>query len=32
MYNEKVMEAFKNPQNVGEIEDYSGLGKVGKAS
>ena len=29
MYNEKVMEAFKNPQNVGEIEDYSGLGKVG---
>ena len=32
MYNEKVMEAFKNPQNVGEIEDYSGLGKVGNAS
>ncbi len=29
MYNEKVMEAFQNPQNVGEIEDYSGLGKVG---
>ena len=26
------MEAFKNPQNVGEIEDYSGLGKVGNAS
>ena len=32
MYNEKVMEAFKNPQNVSEIEDYSGLGKVGNAS
>ena len=32
MYNEKVMEAFKNPQNIGEIEDYSGLGKVGNAS
>lgn len=32
MYNEKVMDAFKNPQNVGEIEDYSGLGKVGNAS
>ena len=32
MYNEKVREAFKNPQNVGEIEDYSGLGKVGNAS
>ena len=32
MYKEKVMEAFKNPQNVGEIEDYSGLGKVGNAS
>lgn len=32
MYNEKVMEAFKNPQNVGEIEGYSGLGKVGNAS
>ena len=32
MYNEKVMEAFKNTQNVGEIEDYSGLGKVGNAS
>lgn len=32
MYNEKVMEAFKNPQNVGEIEDYSGLGKVGNTA
>ena len=32
MYNEKVMEAFKNPQNVGEVENYDGLGKVGNAS
>ncbi len=32
MYNEKVMEAFKNPKNVGEIENYDGIGKVGNAS
>ena len=32
MYNDKVMEAFKNPKNVGEIENYDGLGKVGNAS
>ena len=32
MYNEKVMNAFKNPQNVGEIENPSGFGKVGNAS
>ena len=32
MYNEKVMEAFRNPKNVGEIENYDGLGKVGNAS
>ena len=31
MYNEKVMEAFQNPQNVGEIEDYDGIGTVGNA-
>lgn len=29
MYNETVMEAFKNPQNVGEIENYDGIGTVG---
>jgi len=32
MYNEKVMEAFKNPKNVGEIENADGFGKVGNAS
>ena len=32
MYNDKVMEAFKNPKNVGEIENCDGLGKVGNAS
>lgn len=32
MYNEKVMEAFKNPQNVGEVENYDGIGKVGNAA
>ena len=32
MYNEKVLEAFKNPQNVGEIENPDGFGKVGNAS
>ena len=32
MYNEKVLEAFRNPKNVGEIENYDGLGKVGNAS
>lgn len=29
MYTEQVMEAFKNPQNVGEIENPDGFGKVG---
>lgn len=32
MYNEKVMEAFSNPKNVGEIENPDGLGKVGNAA
>lgn len=31
MYNEKVMEAFQHPQNVGEIKDYDGIGTVGNA-
>ncbi|HBF86670.1 MAG TPA: Fe-S cluster assembly scaffold protein NifU [Clostridiales bacterium] len=32
MYNDKVLEAFRNPQNVGEVENYDGLGKVGNAT
>ena len=28
-YGEKVMEHFRNPHNVGEIPDASGVGKVG---
>ena len=32
MYNEKVMEAFRNPKNVGEIENPDGVGRVGNAS
>jgi nitrogen fixation NifU-like protein len=32
MYNEKVMNAFQNPQNVGEIENADGIGTVGNAS
>ena len=32
MYNEKVMAAFQNPQNVGEIENPDGIGTVGNAS
>ena len=32
MYNEKVMDAFQNPKNVGEVENYDGLGKVGNAA
>jgi nitrogen fixation NifU-like protein len=32
MYNEKVMDVFKNPKNVGEIENPDGVGLVGNAS
>lgn len=32
MYNEMVMEAFRNPKNVGEVENYNGIGKVGNAA
>ena len=32
MYNEKVIEAFRNPKNVGEIENADGVGTVGNAS
>ncbi len=29
MYNEKVMDHFMHPRNVGEMEDPSGVGQVG---
>ncbi len=32
MYNEKVMEIFKNPHNVGELKDANAIGQVGNVA
>ena len=32
MYNQKVLDAFANPQNVGVIENADGEGMVGNAT
>ena len=31
MYNPKIMEHFRNPRNVGEIDDADGIGQAGNA-
>lgn len=31
MYNEKILNEFKNPQNMGDLEGANGIGTVGNA-
>ena len=31
MYTDKVLDHFQHPRNMGEIEDYNGMGMVGNA-
>lgn len=32
MYNEKVMEIFRNPKNMGDLEGANAIGRVGNAA
>lgn len=32
MYNDKIIEIFKNPKNIGELKDANAVGTIGNAS